>query len=90
MAVARQQFSVPAGFDDAPAVQHENAVGAFHRRQTVCDHQRGARAHEFLQCRLDVAFRFAVQSGGGFIEDQQRRILEQRAGDGDALPLAAR
>ncbi|CAM5401728.1 hypothetical protein SSTU70S_03671 [Stutzerimonas stutzeri] len=35
-------------------------------------------------CRSD-----SVSSAGGLVEDQHRGVLEQRAGDGQALALAA-
>ena len=35
------------------------------------------------------AFAFGVEVAGGFVEDQDLRVGEDGAGDGDALPLAA-
>ena len=39
---------------------------------------------------LHQPFGFVVERGGGLVEDQDRRILQHRAGDGQALALAAR
>ena len=38
---------------------------------------------------LDRALRHAVDAGRGLVEDEDRRVLEQRPRDGDALLLAA-
>ena len=37
----------------------------------------------------DRPFRFGVDAGRGFIEDQDRRIEQQGAGDGEPLPFSA-
>ena len=39
---------------------------------------------------LNQAFAFGVERTGRFVEDQDRGVLEDRPGDGHALPLAAR
>ena len=59
-------------------------------RQAMRDDERGAIAHELHQRLLDAALGFVVERRGGFVEDQDGRVLEQRARDRDALPLAAR
>ena len=42
-----------------------------------------------LQRGLHGAFALRIEGGCGFVQQQDRRILQQRAGDGDALLLAA-
>ena len=39
---------------------------------------------------LDQAFALAVEGAGGFIEQQDRRVAQDGASDGEALALAAR
>ena len=46
--------------------------------------------HKGGQRRVDESFGFGVQSGGGFVEDQDVRVFDEGAGDSDALLLAAR
>ena len=46
-------------------------------------------ASSVLERALDERFAFAVERGGRFIENEDRGIPQQRAGDGEALPLAA-
>ena len=38
---------------------------------------------------MDGGFDFGVERAGGFVEQQNRRVFEHNAGDGDALALAA-
>ena len=54
------------------------------------DDERRAVVHQLLQRILDEALGLGVERGGRFVEDQDRRILQQRARDRDALPLSAR
>ena len=54
------------------------------------DDQRGAIAHQLHQRFLDAAFGLVVQRRHGLVENQDGRVLEQRARNGDALALAAR
>jgi hypothetical protein len=42
-----------------------------------------------LERGLDQALGLGVERGGGLVEDQDRRVLQQRTGDGEALALAA-
>jgi len=39
---------------------------------------------------LNDLFRFVVERAGGFVENQDARVGDQGAGDGDALALSAR
>ena len=48
------------------------------------------RAVTLLQGLLDRRLGPAVEGAGRLVEDQDRRVLEQGAGDGDPLLLAAR
>ena len=58
--------------------------------QAVGDDQRGAAARGEVDLGLNGFFGARVERRGGFVEDQDGRILEQRAGDGDALFFTAR
>ena len=39
---------------------------------------------------IDQPLRFGVERRGRLVEDQDRRVADDGAGDADALPLAAR
>src|SRR6267143_7176466 len=85
-----EEFGVPSGLGDTARVQHDDAAGPLDSGEPMCDHERCAALHERLERLLDVALGFAVQSGGGLVENQHRRVLEERARDGEPLPLPAR
>ena len=88
-AVARDQLGVGAGFDRRAVFDHENPVRANNRLQAVRDDDRGAAGLESLQRLLHLALGFGVQRRRRLVEQQDRRVLENRARDGDALALAA-
>ena len=66
------------------------AVGGHHGREPVRDHQRGAALHQIVERLLHRRLRLGVELRGRFVEDQDRRVLEQRARDGETLALPAR
>jgi hypothetical protein len=72
-----------------PLIEHDDSIRVFNRRQPVGDDQGRAAFHEKRQLLLYPPLRFVVERRGRFIENQYRRILEQRACDGNSLPLAA-
>ena len=53
------------------------------------NHDHGPVFNQIRQCPLHQYFRFRIQVRRGFIQNQNRSVLQQRTGDGDALPLAA-
>src|SRR5205807_5836386 len=75
--------------DDAPRLDHENLLGSSNRGEPVRDDECRAAAHEVAQTLLDQRFRFRIEAGGGYIEDQDARIGQDGASDRDALLLAA-
>ena len=53
------------------------------------DHQGGAIPGDAVEGVLDVLFGVAVERRGRLVQQQDRRPLQDGAGDGDALLLAA-
>ena len=43
----------------------------------------------FVEAFLDGSFDFRVKRAGGFVKQQNRRVFEHNAGDGNTLALAA-
>ena len=77
--------------DDLAIVHAGDAVGIGEDTVVVGDDDHGA-----LRRAGDIAEEFEhdfaivrVESGGGFVADDERRFVNQRAGDGDTLLLAA-
>ena len=52
-----------------------------------CDHR--TPAHQARKRFADRLLGFAVERRGGFVEQQDRRVLQERARNGNTLPLAA-
>ena len=48
-----------------------------------------AALHDFVEGGVDLGFGDGVERAGGLVEDQDRRVLQQRARDRQPLPLAA-
>ena len=95
LAAAGQQLGVAPLLDHPPLRQHHDPVGVADGGEPVGDHQGGAVArraepHERLEGALHLALALGVEGAGGLVEDQDGRVLEEGAGDGEALPLAAR
>jgi hypothetical protein len=60
------------------------------RRQPVGDDERRAVARHLIQRVLDLLLGVTVEGACRLIENEDRRALEDSAGDGDALLLAPR
>ena len=74
--------------DDA-VLKHDDHIGIAHGGKTVRDDDGRALLHEGVQRLLHRGFGDGVQCGGRFVQHQDTRILEDRAGDGDSLLLPA-
>ena len=58
--------------------------------QPVRDHKRGAALAQMLDGDLHQPLRFGIECGGGFIQQDDRRVLDQRTRNSNTLALAAR
>ena len=76
--------------DDRAVIEHHDAVGLLDRRQAMRNDERRAIARQLRKRRLDAPLGVGIERRGGLIQNQDRRILQDRARDRDALPLAAR
>ena len=78
-----------AALDDPALIEHEDEVGVHDALDAVGDDEGRAVLHQVIQRLPDLRFRLQVDRGGGIIQHEDAGILEQRAGDGDALLLSA-
>src|SRR6266498_4608750 len=85
----REQRVVRAALDDPPVGEHHDEVRVSHGGEPMRDDQHGAVRHQPVDRLLDEALGLHVQGARRFVEDQNRRIAQQRARDRDALALAA-
>ena len=81
-------------FGHAPSVEHHDLVGVAHGREPVGHHEHGARravpaAGEAPKGRLDLDLVLRVGKGRRLVEHHDGRVLEDRAGEHEALHLAA-
>ena len=83
------EFFVGADVDEPAAVEHRDPVGEGEGGAAVGDEQGGAAAHDLAQCVVDLGLDAGVHRGGGVVEQEEARVGEDRAGEGDALALAA-
>ena len=88
---ARRAPAVRRGCRPRPRgrLEHHDRVRVGHRRQAVRDDQRRLALRGALQLGLDRALVGRIERRGGLVEDQDRRVLQQRARDRHALLLAA-
>src|SRR5712691_227686 len=89
-AAGPDQLVMRAVLDEPAALDRHDAVAPSHRRQPVRDDEHRAAFGDLLHVLLDDPFALVVERARGFVEDQDPRIAEQCASDGDALALSAR
>ncbi len=78
-----------AALDDLAGLDHQDRVGMHDGVQAMGDDDGGAVLAEMLDRLLHLLFGLRIQSRGGLVEQDDRRVLDQRARHRDALPLAA-
>src|SRR5579871_1276536 len=89
-AARRQKLGVAAHFDDAAAIEHDDAVGPLDGGKAVRNDQGRAADHQGVERILDAALRLRVQGRRGLVQNEHRGIFQKRTGDGEPLPLTAR
>ena len=85
-----KEIGVTALRDDTALLEHDNAVGLLHGSEAVSDDQRGAILRRIVQRPLHQPFAGSIERAGGLVKQQDRRILQDRACDRDALMLSAK
>ena len=85
-----RQFGETAHLDDPALVHEDDQVGVAHGGQAVGDDEGGAACAQAVDRFLDARLGLDVERAGRLVEHQDRRVLEDGAGDRDALALAAR
>ena len=85
---AKQRFVRPLLHDPA-FVHHHQPVERGDRRKAMRDGDHRLVAHQILQALLDRRLHLRIERRRRLVEDEDRRILQDDAGDGDPLTLAA-
>ncbi len=76
--------------DDTAVVEDHDPVGLEHGRQPVRDDHDSAPIQKAIQGLLDEALALRVERARRLVEEKDRGVAQERARDGDPLPLAAR
>src|SRR4051812_38786311 len=73
-----------------PLLEDDDFAGAADGGEAVGDDDRGAAVEEALEAALDRLLGADVDVGGGLVEDEDARLGEEGAGEGDQLALPGR
>src|SRR5213596_2282380 len=82
-------LGVRAAVDDATFLQQQHEICVRDRGQVVCDHETGLAGHQAIECLAHGRLAFHVETGHRLVQNQDRGVANERARDGDALPLPA-
>ena len=88
-AVCGEQLFRRALLCHAAVLEHHDLVRAHDGAHAVGNHDDGLAGEQARERLLDLRLVLHVQARGGLVQEHDRRVLEQGAGDGDALALAA-
>src|SRR5437867_5757827 len=83
------QLVVYSDIHDPPVVHDDDSVSQLERSQPMRDEEGCPVAHELYEHLLDQRLALDVQCAGGLVQDQNRRIAQDRASQGDSLALSA-
>jgi len=85
------EVAVTDGRLDDPAIVHDQyPVESGDRREPVRDRDHGLAFHHSIERRLDRRFHLAVEGACGFVQNKDRRVLQDHPGKRYPLPLPAR
>src|SRR6478735_2782005 len=79
-----------AVLDQAAVLERDDAIRGPYGREPVRDDENGSSLGDLLHVVLDDPLALIIERTRRLVEDQDARIRDQCAGDGDALALAAR
>ena len=75
--------------NDLTVIDNKNLVGMAHSFQPVSNHNDRLIVGQFCNGLHQLLLVLRVHVGGGFVQNDDRRILHDGPGNGDALALAA-
>ncbi len=77
-----------AALDNLAIFEHECLVSVADGAQSMGDDEGCTSFEQPVQSALDEFFGAGIDTGGGFIKDQDTGISQKRTGDGDKLTLS--
>ena len=81
---AGHQLLMSSGLNDLTVIHHDNQISAGDGAESMSDHKAGPSFDQLLQAGLNQPFTVGVQIAGGFIQNQQARISEDGASNGQS------
>ena len=75
--------------DDAAVLEDQDAAGIAHGGEAMGDDEGGSALHHLIERPVTPRLGHRIERAGGFVENEDRRVFQQRAGDGEALAFAA-
>lgn len=72
-----------------PLAKNKNDIGILHRRETMRNDQHGPPLARALKGRLHEPLALGVEGARRLVEEEDLGLADERAGNGDALLLAA-
>src|SRR5262249_33979722 len=79
-ALAHQFVEAPA-LDDAAGLEHQNAGRVANGGEAMRDHESGTALHDLVKCGLHLGLRERIERARRFVENEDRRVLEECAGN---------
>src|SRR6266508_4660564 len=89
-AASLDQRVMGAVLDQASALERHDAIRRAHGREPVRDDENRPSLGDLFHVLLDDALALIVEGARRLVEDQNARVGDEGAGNGDALALAAR
>ena len=83
----RNEILMIPTLNNPPLFQHHNHIGILHGREPVGNHKHGPARHQTVHTPLHNRFRPSINTGGRFIQNQNRRVRNGRPGNRQKLPL---
>ena len=84
------QVAMRAAFDDAAVIEHQDAVGIDDAGEPVRQDQGRAPGHQAVERALDDGFVLGIDRGQRLVENEDRRVAQQRPRDRKPLALSTR
>ena len=76
-------------FNNATLIEDDDVIGFEDGVETVGNGNDSFSLHELARGFFEQGFGFRVEAGGGFVEDEDGRVLEEGARERETLRLSA-
>ena len=81
------QLLVGTSFNNLSIIKDQNFISILDCGDSMCNDNRGLSSHNLIKGFLDSFFVFSIKSTSGFIQNQNRGVLENSSGNSNSLLL---